>query len=80
MRAERLAMSLPTLPKVQKLQEALHAKAKGSPGLLRRTGGLPTAAWMTASFVGSVGGYTMHKVRGAGVSRFPAESLYLELG
>src|SRR5580704_6263660 len=30
-RAERLAMSLPTLPKVQKLQEALHAKAKGSP-------------------------------------------------
>src|SRR6476661_5091570 len=24
-------MSLPTLPKVQKLQEALHAKAKGSP-------------------------------------------------
>ena len=30
-RAVRLAMSLPTLPKVQKLQEALHAKAKGSP-------------------------------------------------
>ena len=27
---ERLAMSLPTLPTVQKLQEALHAKAKGS--------------------------------------------------
>jgi len=26
-----LAMSLPTLPKVQKLQDALHAKAKGSP-------------------------------------------------
>jgi RNA-directed DNA polymerase len=25
-------MSLPTLPKVQQLQEALHAKAKGSPG------------------------------------------------
>jgi group II intron reverse transcriptase/maturase len=25
-------MSLPTLPKVQKLQEALHVKAKGSPG------------------------------------------------
>jgi group II intron reverse transcriptase/maturase len=25
-------MSLPTLPKVQKLQDALHAKAKGSPG------------------------------------------------
>ena len=24
-------MSLPTLPKVQKLQDALHAKAKGSP-------------------------------------------------
>ena len=30
-RAVRLAMSLPTLPKVQKLQDALHAKAKGSP-------------------------------------------------
>src|SRR6185312_14424272 len=27
-----LAMSLPTLPTVQKLQEALHAKAKQSPG------------------------------------------------
>ena len=24
-------MSLPTLPKVQKLQDTLHAKAKGSP-------------------------------------------------
>ena len=24
-------MSLPTLPKVQKLREALHAKAKGAP-------------------------------------------------
>src|SRR5262249_12457078 len=32
MRAGRLAMSLPPPPKVQKLQEALHAKAKGSPG------------------------------------------------
>src|SRR3569832_18340 len=32
MRAGRLAMSLPPLPKVQKLQEALHVKAKGSPG------------------------------------------------
>src|SRR6266853_3626418 len=32
MRAEGLAMSLPTLLKVQKLQAALHAKAKGSPG------------------------------------------------
>src|SRR5260370_28562684 len=31
-RAEGLAMSLPTLLKVQKLQAALHAKAKGSPG------------------------------------------------
>jgi hypothetical protein len=31
-RAERLAMSLPPPPKIQKLQEALHAKAKGSPG------------------------------------------------
>ena len=31
-RAGRLAMSLPPPPKVQKLQEALHAKAKGSPG------------------------------------------------
>ena len=31
-RAEGLAMSLETLPKVQKLQAALHAKAKGSPG------------------------------------------------
>src|SRR4051794_12171261 len=31
MRAGRLAMSLPPPPKVQKLQEALHAKAKGSP-------------------------------------------------
>ena len=30
-RAEGLAMSLPTLLKVQKLQAALHAKAKGSP-------------------------------------------------
>src|SRR5262249_22154833 len=30
-RAVRLAMSLPTLPKVQKLQAALHAKAKGAP-------------------------------------------------
>src|SRR5262245_19268872 len=30
-RAEGLAMSLPTLPKVQKLQAALHAKAKGAP-------------------------------------------------
>src|SRR5512135_3126580 len=30
-RAGRLAMSLPPPPKVQKLQEALHAKAKGSP-------------------------------------------------
>jgi retron-type reverse transcriptase len=30
-RAERLAMSLPTLPKVQKLQAALHAKAKRAP-------------------------------------------------
>ena len=27
----RLAMSLPTLPKVQKLQDALYAQAKGSP-------------------------------------------------
>src|ERR671913_2483070 len=32
MRAGRLAMSLAPPPKVQKLQEALHAKAKGSPG------------------------------------------------
>jgi RNA-directed DNA polymerase len=32
MRAGRLAMSLPPPLKVQKLQEALHAKAKGSPG------------------------------------------------
>src|SRR3954464_2771605 len=32
MRAGRLAMSLPPPPKVQKLQAALHAKAKGSPG------------------------------------------------
>src|SRR6478752_8863734 len=31
MRAGRLAMSLPPPPKVQKLQEALPAKAKGSP-------------------------------------------------
>src|SRR5512135_206017 len=31
MRAGRLAMSLPPPPKVQKLREALHAKAKGSP-------------------------------------------------
>src|ERR671910_2104778 len=31
MRAGRLAMSLPPPPKVQELQEALHAKAKGSP-------------------------------------------------
>jgi RNA-directed DNA polymerase len=31
MRARRLAMSLPPPFKVQKLQEALHAKAKGSP-------------------------------------------------
>src|ERR1700710_1531076 len=31
MRAGRLAMSLPPPLKVQKLQEALHAKAKGSP-------------------------------------------------
>jgi RNA-directed DNA polymerase len=31
MRAGRLAMSLPPPPLVQKLQEALHAKAKGSP-------------------------------------------------
>src|SRR3954449_8333773 len=31
-RAGRLAMSLLPPPKVQKLQEALHAKAKGSPG------------------------------------------------
>src|SRR4051794_24596368 len=31
MRAGRLAMSLPPPPKVQKLQEALHAKAKGAP-------------------------------------------------
>ena len=31
-RAGRLAMSLPPPPKVRKLQEALHAKAKGSPG------------------------------------------------
>src|SRR4051812_19352329 len=30
-RAVRLAMSLLTLPEVQKLQEALHAKAKGAP-------------------------------------------------
>ena len=30
-RAGRLAMSLPPPPKVRKLQEALHAKAKGSP-------------------------------------------------
>jgi len=30
-RAERLVMSLPTLPKVHELQEALHAKAKRSP-------------------------------------------------
>ena len=30
-RAEKLAMSLPTLPKVQQLRETLHAKAKGSP-------------------------------------------------
>src|SRR5512135_797819 len=30
-RAGRLAMSLPPPPKVQKLQEALHAKAKGAP-------------------------------------------------
>src|SRR5262249_9456818 len=30
-RAGRLAMSLPPPPKVQTLQEALHAKAKGSP-------------------------------------------------
>src|SRR4029078_4700384 len=30
-RAGRLAMSLPPPPKVQKLQEALHAKAKRSP-------------------------------------------------
>ena len=29
-----MAMSLPTLPKVQKLQAALHAKAKGSPASL----------------------------------------------
>ena len=32
-RAEGLAMSLPTLLKVQKLQAALHAKAKGSPSV-----------------------------------------------
>lgn len=32
MRARRLAMSLPTPPTVRKLQETLHAKAKGSPG------------------------------------------------
>src|SRR4051812_27680503 len=32
MRAGRLAMSLPPPLKVEKLQEALHAKAKGSPG------------------------------------------------
>jgi RNA-directed DNA polymerase len=32
MRARRLAMSLPPPSMVQKLQEALHAKAKGSPG------------------------------------------------
>src|SRR4030042_2813019 len=31
-RAGRLAMSLTPPPKVQKLQAALHAKAKGSPG------------------------------------------------
>lgn len=27
----RLALSLPTLPKIEPLQAALHAKAKGSP-------------------------------------------------
>ena len=32
MRAGRLAMSLPPPPKVQKLQAALHVKAKRSPG------------------------------------------------
>ena len=73
-------MSLSTLLTVRKLQEALHAKAKGPPELFGRTGGLPTAAWMTASFVGSVGGYTMHKVRGAGASRFPVIPCLLSWG
>ena len=71
-------MSLSTLPKVQKLQDALHAKAKGSPNW---------ANWRNAD--GAVDYHAVrrlrqwlcqkHKVRGAGLSRFSAESLYLEL-
>jgi hypothetical protein len=50
-------MSLPTLPKVQKLQDALHAKAKGSPNWANWRQTKPTEPWTTTPSVGSVNGY-----------------------
>ena len=78
-RAEGLAMSLHTLLKVQTLQAALHAKAKGSPSVkvARRTGVKAFRAvdrhtahrrrqWLRKT----------HKVPGRGTARYPDESRY----
>jgi len=75
-------MSLQTLLKVQKLQAALHAKAKGSPSVkvARRT---------AAKAYRAVDLHTAHRLRqwlrkkhtvqGRGTARYPDEYLYQEL-
>lgn len=63
-------MSLSTLPKVQKLQAALHAKAKGSPNWANWR--KPMEPWTTTPSVGSVNGYarsTRYEGPGCHVSR-----------
>ena len=82
-------MSLRPPDKVRKLQETLHAKAKGSPGYR-----FYTERWLgelaEQRAYRSVDRHTRrrlrqwlcakHKVQGRGTSRFPDEYLYRELG
>ena len=80
-----IGVSLSTPQKVQKLQSALHAKAKGSPDYrLRRWLGELTEAYQA---VDAHARYRLrqwlcckHKVPGAGTSRFPDEFLHETLG
>jgi hypothetical protein len=70
-------MSLPTLLKVQKLQAALHAKAKGSSSSQWRG---ELAQEQSLSSRGPTHGARLrqwwrkkHKVQGLGTTRYPAE-------
>ena len=74
-RAEGLAMSLRTLLTVQKLQAALHAKAKGSPSFVARRTGARAYRVVDRHTAHRLREWLRkkHKVQGRGPTRSPAE-------